>query len=203
VFVIDDQESYSQGLADTVQANLKSHGVNVSRDSVAQDTTDFSSLIAKIPGNTKVIYIPWQLSPRAQGFGQQLKAAGKNITLFGSDGLFDPATFKIAGSYDSFFPVDTNTPVVKAYAAAHGGDGEYFGAPTYAATQVLVGAITRACKDGKATRAEVRAQIARTNIPAAQSVLGFKIVYQKNGELRFGGFGIFQIQSDGTYKRVG
>jgi hypothetical protein len=68
---------------------------------------------------------------------------------------------------------------------------------------VLVGAVTRACKDGKATRAEVRAQIARTNIPAAQSVLGFKIVYQKNGELRYGGFGIFQIQSDGTYKRVG
>ncbi|HEY7603601.1 MAG TPA: branched-chain amino acid ABC transporter substrate-binding protein [Gaiellaceae bacterium] len=203
VFIIDDQESYSQGLSDTVQANLKSHNVNVTRDSVAQDTTDFSSLIAKIPGNTDVIYIPWQLSPRAQGFGQQLKAAGKNITLFGSDGLFDPATFKISGSYDSFFPVDTNAPVVKAYAAAHGGDGEYFGAPTFAATQVLVGAVTRACKDGKATRAEVRAQIARTNIPAAQSVLGFKIVYQKNGELRYGGFGIFQIQSDGTYKRVG
>ena len=104
----------------------------MTRDSVSQDTTDFSSLIAKIPGNTDVIYIPWQLSPRAQAFGQQLKAAGKNITLFGSDGLFDPATWKITGSYDSFFPVDTNAGVVKAYTAAHGGDGEYFGAPTYA-----------------------------------------------------------------------
>ena len=49
----------------------------------------------------------------------------------------------------------------------------------------------------------VRQQIAKTNIPAALSVLGFRIVYQKNGELRYGGFGIFQIQSDGTYKRVG
>jgi branched-chain amino acid transport system substrate-binding protein len=203
VFVIDDQETYSQGLADAVQGNLKAHGITVTRDSVSQDTTDFSSLIAKIPGNTNVIYIPWQLSPRAQAFGQQLKGAGKNITLFGSDGLFDPATWKISGSYDSFFPVDTNNPVVKAYAAAHGGDGEYFGAPTYAATQVLVGAITRACKDGKATRAEVRAQIAKTRIPAAQSILGFQIVYQRNGELRYGGFGVFQIQSDGTYKRVG
>ena len=65
------------------------------------------------------------------------------------------------------------------------------------------GAITRACKDGKATRAEVRAQIARTNIPAPLSILGFRIVFQKNGELRFGGFGVFQIQSDGSYKRVG
>ena len=92
---------------------------------------------------------------------------------------------------------------MKAYAAAHGGDGEYFGAPTYAATQVVVGAITKACADGKATRAEVRKFIALTNIPAAQSVLGFRIVYQKNGELRYGGFGVFQIQSDGSYKRVG
>jgi len=203
VVIIDDQEAYSQGLSDTVQASLRSHGVTVTRESVSQDTTDFSSLIAKIPGNTDVIYIPWQLPPRGQAFGQQLRGAGKNITLFGSDGLFDPSTFKITGSYDSFFPVDTNTGVVKAYAAAHGGDGEYFGAPTYAATQVLVGAITRACKDGSATRAEVRQQIAKTNIPAAQSVLGFRIVYQKNGELRYGGFGVFQIQSDGTYKRVG
>jgi branched-chain amino acid transport system substrate-binding protein len=203
VVIIDDQEAYSQGLSDTVQNNLKAHGVTVTRESVSQDTTDFSSLIAKIPGNTDVIYIPWQLSPRAQAFGQQLKGAGKNITLFGSDGLFDPSTWKISGSYDSFFPVDTNTGVVKAYAAAHGGNGEYFGAPTYAATQVVVGAITRACADGKATRTEVRQQIARTNIPAAQSILGFRIVYQKNGELRYGGFGIFQIQSDGTYKRVG
>ncbi len=175
----------------------------MTRESVSQDTTDFSSLIAKIAGNTDVIYIPWQLSPRAQAFGQQLRGAGKNITLFGSDGLFDPATWKITGSYDSFFPVDTNAGVVKAYTAAHGGDGEYFGAPSYAAMQVVVGAITRACKDGTATRAEVRRQIALTNIPAALSVLGFRIVYQKNGELRYGGFGVFQIQSDGSYKRVG
>ncbi len=175
----------------------------MTRDSVSQDTTDFSSLIAKIPSSTEVIYIPWQLSPRAQAFGQQLKAAGKNITLFGSDGLFDPSTWKITGSYDSFFPVDTESGVVKAYAAAHGGDGEFFGAPTYVATQVLVGAITRACEDGRATRAEVRKYMALTNIPARQSILGFRIVFQKTGDLRYGGFGVFQIQSDGSYKRVG
>jgi branched-chain amino acid transport system substrate-binding protein len=203
VFIIDDQETYSQGLADNVQASLRAKGVTVTRDSVSQDTTDFSSLIAKIPGNTNVVYIPWQLPPRAQAFGQQLRGAGKNITVFGSDGLFDPSTFKITGSYVSFFPVDTNVGVVKTYAAAHGGDGEYFGAPSYAATQVVVGAITRACKDGTATRAEVRRQILLTNIPAAQSILGFRVVFQKNGELRFGGFGVFQIQSSGEYKRVG
>src|SRR5712671_6909871 len=90
VYIIDDQESYSTGLADEVGSLLKAKNVKVTRDSVSQSASDFSSLIAKIPTSTKVIYIPWQLSAKAQLFGQQLKGAGKNIPLFGSDGLFDP-----------------------------------------------------------------------------------------------------------------
>jgi branched-chain amino acid transport system substrate-binding protein len=202
VLVIDDQEAYSQGLADGVQQNLKSHGINVTRDSISQTTTDFSSEIAKIPGGTQVIYIPWQLSPQAQAFGQQLKAAGKNIALFGSDGLFDP-TFKITGSYVSFFPVDAKSAIVKAYEAAHGGNGDFFGAPTYVATEVAALAITAACKDGTATRDEVRQDIAKVKIPKSKSLLGFKVVFQHTGDLRFGGFGIYQIQSDGGYRPVG
>jgi branched-chain amino acid transport system substrate-binding protein len=203
VYIIDDQETYSQGLASGVSDSLKAHGVKVTRDSVSQDTSDFSSIIAKIPSNTDVIYIPWQLAPKAQAFGQQLAAKGKKITLFGSDGLFDPSTWKIAGSYDSFFPVDTNSAVVKAYAAAHGGDGEFFGAPSYVAAQVATMAITKACADGKATRAEVRTIIRKTNIPQATSLLGVRIDFQVSGDLRHGGFGIYQIQSNGDYKRVG
>ena len=203
VYIIDDQEAYSQGLADGVQAILKAKGVTVTRDSISQTASDFSSNIAKIPGNTQVVYTPWQLSPQAQTFGQQLKAAGKgSIPMFGSDGLFDPATWKIAGSYDSFFPVDTNSLVVKAYEKAHGGDGEFFGAPSYVAAQVATIAITRACTDGKATRAEVRQQMGKINIPQKLSLLGIRIDFQKNGNLRHGGFGVYQIQTDGSYKRV-
>jgi branched-chain amino acid transport system substrate-binding protein len=204
VYIIDDQEAYSQGLAGIVSGILKAKGVTVTRDSISQQQSDFSSIIAKIPGNTQVVYIPWQLSPQAQAFGQQMKAAGKgNIKLFGSDGLFDPATWKITGSYDSFFPVNTNSAVVKAYAKAHGGDGEYFGAPTYVATQVATMAITKACADGKATRAEVRKDIAKVNIPQKTSLLGVRIDFQKTGDLRHGTFGIYQIQSNGAYKRIG
>ncbi len=203
VYIIDDQEAYSQGLADGVQAILKAKGVTVTRDSISQTASDFSSNIAKIPGNTQVVYTPWQLSPQAQTFGQQLKAAGKgNIPMFGSDGLFDPATWKIAGSYDSFFPVDTNSLVVKAYEKAHGGNGEFFGAPSYVAAQVATIAITRACADGKATRAEVRQEMGKVNIPQKLSLLGIRIDFQKNGNLRHGGFGVYQIQTDGSYKRV-
>src|SRR3954453_22588132 len=49
VYVIDDQETYSQGLSDGVQTILRSRGVTVTRDSISQQASDFSSVIAKIP----------------------------------------------------------------------------------------------------------------------------------------------------------
>ena len=137
----------------------------MTRDSVSQDTTGLLLADREDPGQHRRHLHPVAALAEGPGVRAAAKAAGKNITLFGSDGLFDPSTWKITGSYDSFFPVDTNARVVKAYAAAHGGDGEYFGAPTYAATQVVVGAITKACEDGKATRAEVRKHIATDEHP--------------------------------------
>jgi branched-chain amino acid transport system substrate-binding protein len=202
VYIIDDQETYSQGLANGVQAILNSHGVKTTRDSISQTDSDFSSKIAKIPNNTQFIYIPWQVAAQAQGFGQQLKAAGKGqIKLFGSDGLFAPGAWKITGSYDSFFPVSPTNPIVKAYAKAHKGDGEYFGAPSYVAAQVVVGAVTKACANGTATRAEVRKNIAKTKLKS--SILGLPVSFKSTGDLRGGNFGIYQIQSNGSFKPVG
>ena len=203
VYIIDDQEAYSQGLADGVQKILAGRGVKVTRDSISQTDSDFSSKIAKIPNNTQGIYIPWQLAPQAQAFGQQLRAAGKQkIKLFGSDGLFAPGVWKITGSYDSAFPYNPAAAAVKTYISAHKGNGEFFGLPSYVAAQVVVGAVTRACADGKATRAEVRRQIAKTKLKT--SILGFPVSFTTAGEMRTpANYGIYQIQSDGSFKRIG
>jgi branched-chain amino acid transport system substrate-binding protein len=204
VYIIDDQETYSQGLADGVQQILNSKGVTTKRDSISQSQSDYSSVIAKIPNNYQGIYIPWQLAPQAQAFGQQLQAAGKaKIKLFGSDGLFAPGVWKIAGSYDSAFPYDPASKVVTTYVKAHGGNGEFFGLPSYVAAQVVVGAVTRACKagHGKTTRVAVRKQIAKTNLKS--SILGFPVRFQKSGEMKLpAAYGIYQIQKNGSFKRV-
>jgi branched-chain amino acid transport system substrate-binding protein len=202
VYIIDDQEAYSTGLADTVQAKLRAAGVTVTRDGVSQQQSDFSSLIAKVPRDTQLVYIPWQLPPKGKAFGQQLRSAGKgSIQLMGSDGLFDPEYASLGNVYASSFPTSATNPVVKAFKKSHGGDPKYFGAPSYVAAQVVGGAIERACKDGKATRGEVRAQVRKTNLK--KTVLGLNVRYGANGDIRGGQFGIWKANAAGVFNPVG
>ena len=205
VFIIDDEETYSQGLADQVEGILKAaNGFTVNRDHVSQSVSDFSSLIARIPQNTQLVYIPWQLAPKAQIFAQQLRTSGRSAIVFGSDGLFAPGTFTFVGAYVSSFPVDLASKKVVAYTKAHGGQSELFGLPSYVAAQVVTLAVQKACANGTATRAEVRKFVKQTNIPKAQSLLGFPVRFAPDGEMRApANFGIFRIGAGGKYNRVG
>jgi len=203
VHIIDDQEAYSQGLADEVQNRLKGFGVNVTRDSVSQQTTSFAGQISKIDANVRVVYIPWQLSSQAQAFGQQLRQAGKTATLFGSDGLFDPSNFKIAGSFLSFFPVSANSPIVTAYKRSHGQKPDFFGAPMYEAVHAVAQAIQNSCANRRTSRAEVRAQLRRVSFGARTTVLGIPISFNRNGDIVRRKFGIYKIGTNGAYSPVG
>jgi branched-chain amino acid transport system substrate-binding protein len=213
VVIVDAQNTYSTGLSDTVERLLKGAGVDVRRESVSEATvTDFSSLVARIPGNTQVVYVPWQLSAKAQLFGQQLRAAGKNATLFGSDGLFDPDNFKIPGSLISFFPIDLKSRIIGTYRRGPGGGkSDLFGLPSYVAADVVARAVDKACANGSATRAEVRRFMARTNIPKRQSLLGFAVRFVQSVRAPLGpgdmqrpaDFGIYRIGNNGAYNRIG
>jgi len=213
VYIIDDEEAYSQGLADQVQKVLSGKpGFKVSRDHVSQSVSDFSSVITRIPSNTQIVYIPWQLAPKAQLFFNHLRAAGKSAIVFGSDGTFAPGTFTAVGSYVSAFPVDFGSAALKAYTRSHGGKAEAFGLPTYTAALVDATAIGKACKDGKASRAEVRKFVKKTNLAKKKTLLGFPVRFlTKNAGASQGpgdmaapaDFAIFHIESGGKYVRVG
>ncbi len=195
VYIIDDEEAYSTGLADTVQGILKSHGVTVTRDGVSQQQSDFSSLIAKIPRDTQLVYLPWQLPDKGKAFGQQMQSAGKgSIALMGSDGLYSDLFASVGKNvYDSSFPLDPKSKIIARYRRTHGGNGEFFGAPTYAAVQVAATAIDKACAKGSASRASVRAWIRKTNVPKKQSLIGVALRFNRNGDLStLHGFGIYK-----------
>jgi len=196
VMVVDDQESYSTGLADIVGPALTSKGVKVDRESISQKATDFSSLVAKVTSSVKVVFLPFQLASQAQLFAQQLKAQGKSAIVFGSDGTFDSSKFTVDGSYISFFAPDVTTiakdaSIVKAFQKQFPGATSPFGAPNYVLAQMYASAITRSCGDGKSTRAEVRKNLAK--VVLASSLLGTPIKFTANGDLAGAQFHIFKI----------
>jgi branched-chain amino acid transport system substrate-binding protein len=201
VVIVDDKESYGQGLSDSVQKLLSAKGVKVQRESIDPDPAknpDFGSLAAKVPTDAKAVYIPWQLSASAQTFGQSLKEQGRNVTLFGSDGLFDPSTFKIDGSFVSLWARVADKKILGAFMKKYHAP-DYFGAPTYMAVQVVANAVERACKDGTVTRDEVRKQIQKTNI--VNSMSGLPLRFNANGDLRVQKAFIFKI-AGGDYTPV-
>lgn len=213
IYIIDDEEAYSQGLADQVQADLKKVGINASRNHVAQNVSDFSSLIAAIPNNTQLVYIPWQQAAEAQTFASQLHANGKNAIVMGSDGIDAPGQFTTNGSYVSGFPVDATNPVYKSFTKAHKGQPEAFGLPTYTSIWANATAIKMACKagHGKTTRQAVRKTLRKVKLTAKQSLLGFPVQFLNKNKSTFQGpgdmggtadFAIYHITKNGTYVRV-
>ena len=202
VFIVDDQTAYSRPLANGVQANLRAAGVKVTRNSVNQKVTDFSSLVSKIGDDVTVVYLPWQIAANGQIFGQQMKEQGKKAVVFGSDGL-DSGDFKIQGAYISAFAPDIrgipgNAAFIKGYGKKFVSN---FGPPMYVATQAAILAIQKACADGNATRAEVQKFLKLTSIP--KTVLGSKLQFTPRGDVSGAKFYIFKIGSGGKKTLVG
>ena len=204
VMVVDDQESYSTGLADIVGQSLSGKGVKVDRESISQKATDFSSLIAKVSSSTKVVYLPFQLASQAQLFAQQLKAQGKTAIAFGSDGTFDAKSFTVDGSYISFFAPDVTTipadaAVVRGFLKQFPGATSPFGAPNYVLAQMYANAITKSCNDHKITRTELRKNFAKVSLKS--TILGTPIRFTSRGDLAGAKFHIFKIVN-GKYTTV-
>jgi branched-chain amino acid transport system substrate-binding protein len=202
VFIVDDQTAYSKPLANGVQSNLKAGGVKVTRNSVNQKVTDFSSLVSKIGDDVTVVYLPWQIAANGQIFGQQMKEQGKKAIIFGSDGM-DSGDFNIEGSYISAFAPDIRG--IKGNAAFIKGYGKKFvsnfGPPIYVATNAAIVAIQKACADGNATRAEVLKNLRGTLLP--KTVLGGNLQFTVHGDVKGSKFYIFKLGAGGKKTLVG
>jgi branched-chain amino acid transport system substrate-binding protein len=203
VMIVDDQTSYSTGLADATDQALKAGGVTTSRDSVNQKQGDFSSLVSKVSADTDAVFLPWQLAAKAQVFSQQLSEQGKKAVIFGTDGLYSPSDFKADGSYVSSFAPDiksipADADIVSAFSAKYGEFGT-FGPPTFAATQIVLTAMNEACKAGNLDRKSVVDKLKTTNI--TDSILGSDLKFNSSGDVEGAQFYIFKIQG-GKYTLV-
>jgi branched-chain amino acid transport system substrate-binding protein len=199
VMVVDDQESYSTGLADIVGTELKGKGVKVDRESISQKATDFSSLVAKVTPSVKVVFLPFQLASQAQLFAQQLKAQNKAAVVFGSDGTFDSSKFSANGSYISFFAPDVTTlaaakDTVAAFNKKFPGGTSPFGAPNYVLAQAYSEAIKAVCANGDTpTRDNVRAELAKVDL--TDTIFGSPVAFTAKGDVAGAKFYIFKIEN--------
>jgi branched-chain amino acid transport system substrate-binding protein len=200
VFMVDDQSSYSVGLADSVEENLTAADVTVIRESVANDVTDFSALVGTIPDDTDFVYLPWQVAANGQIFANQMAEQTKDAVIFGSDGM-DSDEFLEPGSYIAAFAPDIaaiegSVSILEGYLEQYENTNT-FGPPVYAAARVIFEAIQRVCEAGEVPdRANVQAEVSNTD--QAETILGSPISFTEDGDLSEGAFFIFQIQEDGT-----
>lgn len=209
VVLVDAREPYSVGLANATEAVLKARGVTTIRESVSVEQSDFSSIVTKIPGDTDVVFTPWQQPPKVQTFAQQLIEQGKRAKVFGGDGANDSDKFNVPGSFVSNFagPIDSivgNAALIAAWKRDNPGTTlGSFGPPAYGAVQVAIEAIKKACtaKKGSVNRIDVLRQVKKVRI--ARWLLGgtFRFSTKTNDPLNKD-FVIFEIQANGSYKVV-
>ena len=106
VFVVDDNQEYSVGLADAVFADFQSKGVTVERDQFAQAASDYSSTVAKVSAFQPDVVVYGGYYAQAGRLLKQLRDAGVTATFASGDGSLDPQIIQGAGA-----PAGAGVPV--------------------------------------------------------------------------------------------
>jgi len=191
VFIIDDNETYGKGLADTFEAAYKGLGGTVlGHEHITANQQDFKALLTKVQSTAPdAVFFGGNTSTGGGLLRRQMGDVGMSATPFvGGDGISDTAEFvKEAGAmannvYYSFAAPDADKlpsakAFVQAYKARFNSDVGPYSAPAFAAAQIIIAAIEKAVKDdgGKMpTRADVLKNIAATNdFPTPIGKIGF------------------------------
>jgi branched-chain amino acid transport system substrate-binding protein len=206
VVVVDSQDDYSRPLAQAITKRLRAAKVTVTRQSVAADDTDFSSIVANVGSNVDVVVFATQVASAANTMANQLREQGKKAIVFGSDGAYSPSQFKPRNGYVSVFAPDVSfdpsaRQIVNAYKKwSKNKEFGAFGPATYMAGLVAMNAIQRVCQQtGRVTRAAVVPAVQRTNISSIISKNNLR--FDAKGDVRGGTFAIYKI-TNGKYAPV-
>ena len=198
VFVFDDQSSYAVPLAGYVTSALAKMKMTVSsacKDSVPNDTKDFSATIAKIKacGANVVIYTGYY--SQAATFVKQMRAdaALKTVIFAGGDGVFNAEFAKLAGDAAEGSRLtgvaglaDANKAVADAYTKSMGSTPGVYATESFDAANIFLSGI----KAGKLTR---NAMLNWVKGGPFTGVGGAKYKFNTHGDISEGGFAGFNV----------
>jgi branched-chain amino acid transport system substrate-binding protein len=206
LFVIDDQTSYSVGLADEAIAAFEAAGGTVvGRESVTQEDSDFSTLVTTIQAlGAEAIFFPGQIASQGAAVARAMQEQGYDAVLFGADGFqsvedfIEGAAGAAEGAYVSAFAPDiheleASADVVERYTEEYGEFGT-FGPPAYTAAMVILEAIQRASASDNLTREGILDEVAATD--SETTIMGTPLSFDENGDVVNAQFYIFQVQDD-------
>ena len=194
IAVVDDKTDYGKGLADIVNTELGKVGITpVSRESVAQKTTDYGPLIDTLSAK----------APDAVFYGgyyndgslilKQMRERGLKALFACGDGCVDRQLVQLAGAANAngalltcpcVIPALATTPeAVKLqtdYKAKFGKDALIYSAEAWDAASIFINAIDASDEDGTVTREEI--------LKFVQDLADYKGVsrsytFEENGEL--------------------
>ncbi len=202
--MIDAQEPYSVGLANIVQRVLERNNVTVQRQSVTNNTTDFSSNVTRIPSDTDVVFTPFQSRGERQPGRRAAQGAGQEGSRLrrrrhGRPGLQDTGLvhLPVRSGHQQHADLSTRggrpTPGSRRLRSA---------SRRTVRCRSIAHAAKRACaKKTTVTRASLRLKMKSGAIP--NWILGgtFRFSTKTNDPLN-GGYWLYQVQSDGSQKQI-
>jgi branched-chain amino acid transport system substrate-binding protein len=207
VFVIDDNQEYSVGLADAVAKAAQSGGATVQRDKIDPKASDYSSTVNKVrsAGAEAIFYGGYYAE--AGKLLKQLRDAGVKAKFVSDDGSSDPGLIKAAGQQQAEgamascpcllagFSKDAKAQKFAGeYKAKFGADPGTYSAEGYDAANMLIEAV----KAGKTTGPDINSFLATMNYPGVSKPLKFN----PNGEPTESTIFMYEVQG-GTFVSLG
>ena len=192
IYIIDDTQTYGQGIANNVEKLSKKYGIEVlGHQSIDDKSQEFSTLMTTIKGlSPDLIYFGGTTQSKAGQLFKDMLKVGMICPMMGPDGCFEqamadsasPDTFEKAKFYATFggLPIDAlktdggrGANFVKNYAAEFGKEpGEAYAAYGYECGLVVLEAMKQAGKkDRNAIREACLTKI--KNFPGATGLVSF------------------------------
>lgn len=199
IAVIHDKQQYGEGLARSVQSDLKNGGANVVFfDGITAGDKDFSTLIARLKRDNIDFVYYGGYHPEMGQILRQARAAGLKTKFMGPEGVANVSLSNIAGesadgllvtkpkNYDQ---LPENKPIVDAIKAKKQDPSGAFVWTTYAAVQALADGLNHSDSPAEIAKYLKGAQV--------ETVMG-PLSWRENGDLKGFEFGVFTWNADGT-----
>ncbi|AFJ45322.1 branched-chain amino acid ABC transporter substrate-binding protein [Shimwellia blattae] len=201
IAVIHDKQQYGEGLARSVQDNLKKGGANVVFfDGITAGEKDFSTLVARLKKENIDFVYYGGYHPEMGQILRQSRAAGLKTQFMGPEGVANVSLSNIAGASaqgmlvtkpKNYDQVPANKPVVDAIKAKKQDPSGAFVWTTYAALQSLAAGLE------KAPDQQPEAVAKYLKGTSVDTVMG-PLSWNDKGDLKGFEFGVFTWNANGT-----